>query len=112
MRKSPLDPALLCRHWMRSVEEEKRGSAEQLYRPAGARPFPPSRFRMQYRFYKSGKCDWRFLSPDDSHRFVPGAWRVEAAHPPVLRIVQGKETVSFRVLSLTKDALRLQPLPA
>lgn len=110
----PAGPSVevLCRHWVHSAEEDKAGGKEQVYRPADSRPFPPRRFRMQYRLAKNGDCEWFSLSPNDAHRFKPGRWSLDRQDRNVLRIVQGERTVSFRVLEATPDILRLQPVEA
>ncbi len=56
----------LFHFWVHSREEQKDPDAkEQIFRPATSRQFPPSRFRMAYKFSPNGKCEWMFLDPAD-----------------------------------------------
>ena len=100
----------LCQHWMHAREEEQ-GDGVQVYRPSTFKKFPPSRFRMQYIFAKDGTCKWLFLSPVDAHQLKDGKWKIAPADAHVLRIDQGERTESFKVIELTKDLLKLKPLP-
>src|SRR4051812_42561416 len=67
----------LCQHWVNSREEEQQTEKGEIYRPKDFKVFPPSRFRMQYVFYKNGDCDWYYLAPTDGHRFKRGTWRAD-----------------------------------
>jgi hypothetical protein len=100
----------LFQHWVRSSEEERPGDAVQVFRPAASREFPPSRFRMAYKFARDGSCEWYFLSPDDAHRFKPGTWRLDASDKTLLRIVEDGTTISYRIVELSAKALRLAPV--
>ena len=67
----------LFSHWVHSREEQKDQNGQvRIFRPAGSRKFPPSRFRMAYKFSREdkdaskGKCEWMFLSPVDGHHFL------------------------------------------
>lgn len=96
----------LTQHWVHSREEEPPNSTVEIYRPNGPRDFPPSRFRMRYIFEEGGTCSWYYLAPDDAHYFRPGSWRVVENN--VLEIVQGDDTVHYRVVELTGEVLRLR----
>ena len=54
-------------HWVHSYEEQGGQKTPNIFRPAGAYPFPPSRFRMAFGFDPSGQCNYKYLSPDDRH---------------------------------------------
>ena len=97
----------VCQHWLHSREEQQQADKDELYRPKGFKEFPPSRFRMQYVFYKNGDCKWYYLAPNDAHRFKPGKWRIDPNDKSILQIITGETTVSFRVTELQKDILRL-----
>lgn len=105
-----VDPARLTRHWVRSYEEEAAESGVEVFRPDGFRAFPPSRFRMQYVFEAGGDCEWFYLAPNDGHHFRPGTWRLTGEEEDVLRIQQGEQTVTYRILELTDDLLRMTPV--
>ena len=98
----------LCQHWIHSREEDAGG--EQTYRALGSKEFPPSRFRMQYIFHKTGDCEVFFLDPADAHRFKPGKWRIEPKSPTVLHITGPDAPQSYQILELTKEVLRLTPV--
>jgi hypothetical protein len=102
-----IDTADLCRHWVHSVEEQTKKGKAQIYRPSDFKRFPPSRFRMQYVFYKNGDCEWYYLSPDDAHRFKSGTWRIDSKDKNVLQIVKRDSMESYRIIELTKDILRV-----
>ena len=105
-----IDTEILSQHWMRSMEEEKPGEKDQIFRPAGSREFPPSRFRMQYKFGANGDCEWLDLVANDAHQLKPGKWSLDPADKSVIRITAEEITVSFRVTALTKEVLRLVPI--
>ena len=100
----------LLQHWVHSSEEEKAGEAVQVFRPAGSREFPPSRFRMAYKFDRNGDCEWLFLSPDDAHHFKSGKWVIDARDQTLLKITANGKTKSYRIAELTKSIMRLKPL--
>ena len=97
--------------WVHSREEQKDPDAkEQIFRPATSRQFPPSRFRMAYKFSPNGKCEWMFLDPADAHHFKPGKWEIDVTDGTLLKITADGKTDSFRILELSKDLLRLAPV--
>jgi hypothetical protein len=114
--KAPAKPVIamdindLCQHWVHSWEEQKDPDVkDQIFRPAASRAFPPSRFRMAYKFAQNGDCEWFYLSPDDGHRFKPGKWLIDATDKTLLKITTDGETKSYRIAELSKDILRLTP---
>ena len=101
----------LFQRWVHSREEQKDPDAkEQIFRPATSRQFPPSRFRMAYKFSPNGKCEWMFLDPADAHHFKPGKWEIDVTDGTLLKITADGKTDSFRILELSKDLLRLAPV--
>ena len=106
----PFDRKDLFQHWVRSTEEDLPGETVWVFRPAASREFPPSRFRMAYKFARDGSCEFYFLSPDDAHRFKACTWTVGASPKAILQIVGEGTATSFRVVELTRDVLRLMPL--
>ncbi len=103
----------LFQHWVHSREEQKDPDAkEQIFRPATSRQFPPSRFRMAYKFSDGGDCEWMFLDPADGHHFKPGKWEIDSGDKSVLKITADGKTSSFRIIELSKDILRLAPAEA
>lgn len=54
-------------HWVHSFEEQNGQKIPNIFRPKGSREFPPSRFRMEFAFDKSGQCNYKYLSPVDAH---------------------------------------------
>ena len=103
----------LFQHWVHSPEEQKDPDVkEQIFRPAKSRQFPPSRFRMAYKFSEGGDCEWMFLDPADGHHFKPGKWEIDPGDKSVLKLTADGSTNSFRIVELTKDILRLAPARA
>jgi len=100
----------LCQHWVHSREEQSSTDKDELYRPATFKVFPPSHFRMAYKFAKDGTCEWLYLSPDDAHHFKPGKWRIDLHDPHILQITKENTTESYRIITLTKDMLRIARL--
>ncbi len=100
----------LFQHWVRSTEEEKPGETVQIFRPATSMIFPPSRFRMAYKFSRNGSCESYSLSPDDAHQFKTGKWRIDVKDKTLLRITTDGKTISFRIVELSKVLLRIAPL--
>ncbi len=64
--KQRTDNVNFYQHWVNSYEEQTPGNL--VFRPAGSREFPESRFRMEYLFNTDGSCQYKFLSPTDNHR--------------------------------------------
>ncbi len=54
-------------HWVHSFEEQNGAKTPNIFRPAGSREFPPARFRMEFGFDPNGKCNYKYLSPNDRH---------------------------------------------
>jgi hypothetical protein len=99
----------LFQHWVRSSEEEQPGVTVLIFRPATSMNFPPSRFRMAYKFAPNGSCEFYFLSPDDDHHFKPCAWIISDDRM-ILKITANRKSTSFRIAQLTGKSLRLKPL--
>lgn len=105
-----IDTDDLCQHWVHSREEEGPGDKDQIFRPADSKKFPPSRFRMAYKFAKNGDCEWFYLSPTDAHHFKSGKWTVDPKDKTVIKITTEGTTTSFKITELTKEILRLIPI--
>ena len=97
----------LFQHWVHSSEEERPGGTVQIFRPAASMKFPPSRFRMAYKFAPKGSCEFYFLSPDDAHHFNPCSWTIRASDRTILQISANGRTISYRIAQLTGKILRL-----
>ena len=104
-----IDSMRLCRQWVHSFEEQKTDK-DQIYRPVNFKTFPLSRFRMHYKFSINGECEWLSLAPDDAQRLKTGKWSVDPDDKAILRITTEGTTVSYRVIELKKDILRLRRL--
>ena len=59
--------AAFYQYWVHSYEEQGAQKTPNIFRPAGSRQFPASRFRMEFGFDANGQCKYKFLSPTDSH---------------------------------------------
>ena len=105
-----IDMADLLQYWVHSSEEDQSGEAVQTYRPAAAMQFPPSRFRMAYKFASGGDCEFYFLSPADDHHFRACEWNICASDKTTLRIIGDGQTTSFEIVELSGKVLRLRPL--
>lgn len=58
-------------HWVHSYEEQGGAKTPLIFRPAGSRQFPASRFRMEFGFDPNGQCNYKYLSPSDRHEMRP-----------------------------------------
>ncbi len=63
----PRDNASFYQHWVHSYEEQHGAKTPNIFRPAGSRQFPASRFRMEFAFEPNGQCNYKYLSPSDRH---------------------------------------------
>jgi hypothetical protein len=99
----------LCQHWVHSREEERSADKDQIFRPAAFKKFPPSWFRMEYKFARNGDCEWLFLAPNDAHRLKSGKWILDPKDKTIIRITKEGTTSSYRITALRKDILRLLP---
>lgn len=102
-----IDPALLhaVGDWTHAQEE-----GAEVYRPSAGRTFAPARFRQSYRFSADGTCAWKVLSPRDAHTMRPARCQVDAATGEVRFIgSDGAVAHRIRILSLTRDAMRVAP---
>lgn len=100
----------LYKQWTNS-REEQIGDGVVIYRAGGFENFPASRFRMSYIFRADRTCDWFYLEPADGHHFRPGTWVRDLREPDIIHIDQDGRTVSYRILELTRDILRMRSLP-
>ncbi|MEK7234276.1 MAG: hypothetical protein AAB268_10705 [Elusimicrobiota bacterium] len=100
----------LFQHWVHSREEEQPGGTIQIFRPALSMEFPPSRFRMAYKFARDGGCEYFALSSDDGHHFKSCKWRMSANKTTLQIVVANREAASYRIVELSKKILRLVPL--
>jgi hypothetical protein len=105
-----IDVNAMFQHWVHSSEEEKPGETVQIFRPAASMNFPPSRFRMAYKFAPNGGCEFYFLSPDDAHHFRPCHWTISASDKLILHIGANGKSTSYGIVELTGKILRLAPL--
>ena len=110
VNRSDINVDALYQHWVHSSEEQQPGGKDLIYRPTTFKKFPPSRFRMEYKFSRNGDCEWLSLSPDDAHRFKMGKWILDPTDKTLLRIITDGTTASFRIATLWKELLRLVPI--
>jgi len=104
-----IDTHDLVQRWVHSSEEQQPGSTIQIFRPAASMKFPPSRFRMAYKFAANGTCEIYALSPDDAHHFKPCHWTIDGSDEPILRISANGKTILYTIVQLTGKILRLAP---
>jgi len=105
--------------WSRSYEEEPiqtdpEVAHPEVYRPTESREFPPSWFRMRYVFNEDRSCDRFVLHPADAHYMTSGAWAVDPDDERVIWVYDAdgvvNSAVSFRVIELTEELLRVERL--
>ena len=103
----------LLQSWRHSWEEEQEGDTIRIYRPSDYKDFPVGWFRMKYVFYENGECEWLYLAPTDGHSLKPGKWEISRKDNEVILIYDTadklKASLSFRIIELEKDILRIVP---
>ena len=100
----------LFQHWVHSREEEQTGGTGRIFRPAASMKFPPSRFRMAYKFARNGSCEFYFQSPVDAHHFKACTWKLGTNDGTIVQIIADGKTTSYRIAELSGKILRLTPL--
>jgi hypothetical protein len=97
------------RHWIHSVEEqESLDSSEHIYRPEGFKEFPPSMYRKQYVFGRNGSMQYLWPHPADAHEMRTGSWRLDAQRGDVIHTQEGDQALTYQVLEVTPEMLRLR----
>jgi hypothetical protein len=104
-----IDISELSQSWAHSREEDQADGAAQVFRPVGSMKFPPSRFRMEYRFAQDGSCEALVLSPSDAHHFNACKWKLGPNDKTILQIIANGTVSSYRVVELSQKILRLAP---
>jgi hypothetical protein len=98
--------------WSRSFEEEPMQGDVEIYRPTESREFPPAWFRRRYVFNEDRSCEWLVLHPTDAHYMTSGTWDVHPLDKAVILVSDAGgtvvENVSFRVVELTAEILRVK----
>jgi len=95
-------------HWVHSHEEQGGSKTPNIFRPAGSRDFPASRFRMELGFDANGQCNYKFLSPNDRHE-MRNCIYTKIGNKVYLYDEQGKmlSHLSFTVESASKDKMTM-----
>ena len=104
-----LSPAemIIGKLWRQSNEEEKQESKVRIFRTDDSKVFPPSRFRMAYKFMKDGQCEWYYLSPDDNHRFKQGKWSIDAKDKSIITITTDNGAMVYKIITATNCLMEL-----
>lgn len=108
---SSVSSELICQHWVHSYEEDRADAETRTFRPVTYKKFPPSRFRMAYKFASDGSCEWLKLAPNDAHRFQPARWNISTNDSTVLEITAAGTNMVWRISSLTNNLLRMSRVP-
>ena len=108
--------AALVGSWTHAFEDEPEGSAVDWYRPTLSRDWTEAWFRMRFDLYQDGTAQYMWLSPVDAHEMRPGTWQFDPKDDRIVRIYDQQgvllERVSFRIVGLEDDLLRVEPLGA
>jgi hypothetical protein len=99
--------------WSHSSEDEPRQVHNvQIYRRTESREFLPAFFRMRYVFNEDRSCEWLVLHGADRHYMTSGTWDVDHRDKTVILVYDADgvvvESVSFRVVELTAEILRIK----
>ncbi len=103
----PIKIENLTQHWVHSREEEAENDSVRVFRPDDFKEFPRSWFRKRYIFYEDGTCEWYYLAPNDGHYFRDGTWEFDSDESNVIHIQEDELTVSFRIIELSSELLRM-----
>ena len=103
--KQRADNTNFYQHWVNSYEEQTAGNL--VFRPAGSREFPASRFRMEYVFNADGSCQYKYLSPTDNHRMENCVY-TKVGNKVYIYDNAGalRSDLSFTLNTATKDVMR------
>lgn len=105
-----IDMSAMLQMWTYSMEEKAVPGVE-VYRTYASWNFPPSRFRPNRTFASNGNCDFSYPGPTDVPKLRACRWKVEGVAHSILVITTGAETKRYKILELSKDIMRLAPLP-
>lgn len=105
----PVQPnPLLYRHWIHSQEEDNGTQAYKVYRPA-TYSFPPARGRDGFEIKKNGTVVSHPIAAADGNQTILEKWKLNKSKQEL--VITGKGTIrKFKIVSLTKEKLTLQPL--
>ncbi len=91
--------------WVHSYEEDDDEST-LVWRKAGSRAFPPTRFRRTLSLYQGDQCQFLSLEPNDDHRRRNCQWSFDpAANQLIIREPTGQLAGNYQLNSLTQDLL-------
>lgn len=111
--EAAMEPEFLVGSWTRSMEEEERGGT-QWFRPSQSREWTEAWLRMQYDFAADGTMQYLEMAPNDAHQMHPGTWEFSEKDDRVVLLYDENgdliERLSFRVVALDEDLLRLSVL--
>ena len=109
----------LLGEWTHSYEEEPfkpfnspLRSPVKIFRPSGSVDFKPSLFRMRYLFKEENCCEWLVASPFDAHYMESCTWGLDPSTGIVTINSSSRvnRSVSFKIVELAPDMLRIEPL--
>ena len=96
----------LTKEWVHSREEEI--DSVRIYRPAGFKHFPSSRYRQKYIFKDDGLCKYYVLHPGDAHYYEVGTWTYNENDQRLIIYDSSKNVESeFRILILNRFMLKV-----
>jgi hypothetical protein len=93
-------------HWINSHEENDEAKKHIVYRPAEY-DFPPARGREGFEIKENGIFISHPIAPYDGNMSITEKWAVK---DDVLIITGEKETRRYRIISLARDKIVLQPM--
>src|SRR5262245_16748059 len=100
-----IDTKLLCRHWVRSREEDT--DTELVYRPADF-PLPPSRGRAGMKFNSDGTFKRIGIGPTDISSVKSGAWKIGPGSGNEVRVEVEGEPQLLKIEELKQDRLAIK----
>jgi hypothetical protein len=100
-----INTRLLCRHWVRSREEDT--DTELVYRPAGF-PLPPSRGRAGIEFNSDGTFKRIAIGSTDISNVRSGAWKIDAGNVDEVHVEVEGEPQLLKIQELKRDRLTIK----
>lgn len=92
--------------WVHAFEEDAVNN--MVWRKAGSRAFPATRFRRTLSLYENGQCQFFLLEPNDTHQRKTCQWNFDpASNQLIIREASGQIAGNYQLNSLTEDLLTI-----
>lgn len=105
-RPTPETLTFLNQTWVHAFEEDNKRTL--IWRRAGSRAFPATRFRRTLSLYQGGQCQFLSLEPNNAHQLKTCRWRFDpTSNQLTIRETSGQIAGHYELNSLTQDLLSI-----